>query len=140
MAGGIGREEIVAEARKWIGTPFRHQGRIRGRGVDCVGLPLCVMRDLGIADWTEDFRVYPRRPMTDRVLEICKERLIEIPLNEPELAAVDDGVAAAQTASELGRIVDVRLHHLHRRQHEQVLGALAPARPRDTAPAATPRR
>jgi cell wall-associated NlpC family hydrolase len=60
-----------------MGTPFRHLGRLRGRAVDCVGLPLCVMRDLGIADWMEDFRVYPRQPMTDRVLEVCKKRLRE---------------------------------------------------------------
>lgn len=73
----IERLKIVQEARRWLGTPFRHQGRIRGRAVDCVGLPLCVMRDLGIADWTEDFKVYPRQPMTDRVLEVCRERLNE---------------------------------------------------------------
>ena len=73
------REEIVSEARKWLGTPFRTKGRIRGRGVDCVGLPLCVMRDLGLADWTNEewARVYPDQPMTDMVLEICRARLGE---------------------------------------------------------------
>lgn len=29
---------IVAEARSWIGTPFAHQGRKKGQGVDCLGL------------------------------------------------------------------------------------------------------
>ena len=79
----ISRDQIIAEARKWLGTPFRHQGRIRGRGVDCVGLLLCVMRDLGIADWLTEFVTYPRQPMTDRVLEVCRARMIEIPLFEP---------------------------------------------------------
>lgn len=29
---------IVAEARGWIGTPYRHQGTLRGAGADCLGL------------------------------------------------------------------------------------------------------
>lgn len=29
---------IAAEAEQWIDTPFRWQGRIKGRGVDCKGL------------------------------------------------------------------------------------------------------
>lgn len=32
------RQTIIAEARSWIGTPFRHQGRRKGQGVDCLGL------------------------------------------------------------------------------------------------------
>ena len=32
------REDIVKEARSWIGTPFTHQGRARGVGVDCAGV------------------------------------------------------------------------------------------------------
>jgi len=32
------REQIVAEARTYIGTPFHHQGRLKGVGIDCVGL------------------------------------------------------------------------------------------------------
>lgn len=31
---------IVAEARGWIGTPYRHQASARGAGADCLGL-LC---------------------------------------------------------------------------------------------------
>ena len=29
---------IVAEARAWIGTPYRHQASARGAGTDCLGL------------------------------------------------------------------------------------------------------
>lgn len=32
------RAELIAEARRWIGTPFHHQGRARGAGADCIGL------------------------------------------------------------------------------------------------------
>ncbi|MDA8585743.1 NlpC/P60 family protein [Rhodobacteraceae bacterium] len=29
---------IVDEARRWIGTPYRHQAAVRGAGCDCLGL------------------------------------------------------------------------------------------------------
>lgn len=38
---------IVAAARTWIGTPYRHQASIRGVGCDCIGLVRGVLRDLG---------------------------------------------------------------------------------------------
>lgn len=41
----IGQNEIVSEARKLIGTPYRHQGRSRF-GVDCVGFIVLVMERL----------------------------------------------------------------------------------------------
>jgi NlpC/P60 family putative phage cell wall peptidase len=34
----ISRAAIIAEARTWIGTPYRHQGSLRGVGCDCLGL------------------------------------------------------------------------------------------------------
>lgn len=38
----IARDTIVAEARAWIGTPYKHQGRVRGVACDCLGLVLGV--------------------------------------------------------------------------------------------------
>ncbi|MGI6245175.1 MAG: peptidase P60 [Pseudochelatococcus sp.] len=34
----IARAQIVAEARSWIGTPYRHQAALKGVGCDCLGL------------------------------------------------------------------------------------------------------
>ena len=31
-------ERIVAEARTWAGTPYRHQASLKGVGCDCLGL------------------------------------------------------------------------------------------------------
>ncbi|OUR76600.1 hypothetical protein A9Q83_13585 [Alphaproteobacteria bacterium 46_93_T64] len=50
---------IVAEARRWIGVRWRHQGRSYHKGVDCIGLCLKVAEEL-------DFEIpeisdYPRR-------------------------------------------------------------------------------
>lgn len=57
------REDIVAEARRWIGTPYRHQASCVGSGCDCLGLLRGVWRGvLGVEsevppaysmDWSE---------------------------------------------------------------------------------------
>jgi NlpC/P60 family putative phage cell wall peptidase len=57
------RESIVAEARRWLGTPYRHQASVWGVGVDCLGLIRGVWRTLlgpepertppYTADWAE---------------------------------------------------------------------------------------
>lgn len=38
------REDIVAEARSWIGTPYKHQASLKGVGCDCLGLVRGVWR------------------------------------------------------------------------------------------------
>jgi NlpC/P60 family putative phage cell wall peptidase len=40
----MSRTRIIAEARAWIGTPYRHQGSLRGIGCDCLGLVRGVWR------------------------------------------------------------------------------------------------
>ena len=37
-------DHIVAEARAWIGTPYRHQASLKGVGCDCLGLVRGVWR------------------------------------------------------------------------------------------------
>jgi cell wall-associated NlpC family hydrolase len=51
-------ERILAEARGWLGVPWRHQGRTRA-GVDCAGLVVMVGRALGLTDY--DTTGYSRR-------------------------------------------------------------------------------
>ena len=36
----------IAEARRWIGTPYRHQAATKGAGADCLGLVRGVWREL----------------------------------------------------------------------------------------------
>ena len=40
------RPEIVAAARRYIGTPYHHQAALAGAGCDCLGLVRGVWRDL----------------------------------------------------------------------------------------------
>lgn len=42
----MNRDRIVAEARRWVGTPYRHQASTLGAGTDCLGLLRGVWRGL----------------------------------------------------------------------------------------------
>lgn len=42
------RAEIVAEAREWIGTPWKHQQYMKGVGCDCIGMVKGVALALGL--------------------------------------------------------------------------------------------
>jgi len=75
----VTRAQLIREARKWLGTPFQHQGRVRGLGVDCVGLILCVMRDLGLGDYLAAHKAYAAQPVGRLVLEACRAHLAEKP-------------------------------------------------------------
>jgi cell wall-associated NlpC family hydrolase len=50
---------LIAAARTYIGIPWLHQGRNR-QGVDCVGLLICAMADIGIE--IPDMQGYRRAP------------------------------------------------------------------------------
>ena len=43
-------DDIIRAARGWIGTPFHHQGRVKGVGVDCIGLLVGIARELELTD------------------------------------------------------------------------------------------
>lgn len=82
------RAQIVECARTFLGTPFRHQGRLKGTALDCIGLPICVGRELGIqvpdfsfmhAGQRVDAVNYASYPTDDRVLQGMKNYLKEIP-------------------------------------------------------------
>jgi cell wall-associated NlpC family hydrolase len=42
------REQLVAEARSWIPTPYRHMARVKHHGADCAMFPLEVFASLGL--------------------------------------------------------------------------------------------
>lgn len=69
--------DIVFEARKHIGVPFRHQGRNPRTGLDCIGLAVRVLSDLGIP--ISDITSYERDPNPTMMGQAI----------EPYLSAVD---------------------------------------------------
>lgn len=61
--------EVVAEARKFLGTPFRHQGRTMGVGIDCAGLIVGVGGNLGRLNF--DTRAYSHMPDGVTMKRLC---------------------------------------------------------------------
>ena len=41
-------EAVIDVARKYLGVRFRHQGRSKEEGLDCLGLLICISHDLGL--------------------------------------------------------------------------------------------
>lgn len=51
---------MIAAARACLGTPFHHQGRLPGVGLDCIGLIVVALQAVGCI--VADRRDYARRP------------------------------------------------------------------------------
>jgi len=71
-------QALIACAREYIGTPFHHQGRARGVGIDCVGLVVCAARDSGLA--VNDRTDYQRDPDGVTLVGMIAEQLDPVPL------------------------------------------------------------
>lgn len=78
---------VVAEARRWIGTPYLHQASVNGAGTDCLGLLRGVWRAVVgrepeamppyTADWAEPAR-------EEVLLRAAGRWLVQKPLGEAE--------------------------------------------------------
>ena len=53
-------ETMIAAARACLGTPFHHQGRLPGQGLDCIGLVIIALRAAGFM--VQDRQDYARWP------------------------------------------------------------------------------
>lgn len=74
----IPRQRVLVEARKWLGTPFVHQGR-NAFGLDCVGLLIVVARGLGISDY--DVSGYGRSPDPAFLRAECARLMHPVPVS-----------------------------------------------------------
>lgn len=77
----ITRAAVVAEAREWLGTPYHHQARLKGVGVDCAGLVIGVARALGIVGADMDVTGYSRRPDGTSMLAHCDAWMQHVPFD-----------------------------------------------------------
>lgn len=98
--------DVVVAARKWIGTPWAHQGRTPGVALDCAGLVICVARELGVVPEGWDVNGYGRTP-DGTLLQWFDQMLPRAPL-----AALQPGdviaVAIEHDAQHIGIIADWR--------------------------------
>jgi len=104
---------IEVEARRWLGTPFRHRGRLKGVGVDCLGLAVGVAEALGLP--VIDSLDYPRRPDAETLRAGLAAQLQRL---EPEAARPGDllRLAVNGKATHLGilsRLADGRPGLIH---------------------------
>jgi NlpC/P60 family putative phage cell wall peptidase len=84
---GAHRSRVIAAARGWIGTPYRHQASLKGVGCDCLGLLRGVWRELNgaepetalayAADWAE-------AGGGERLAEAARRHLAEIAVADAE--------------------------------------------------------
>lgn len=75
------REEVIEEARTWINTPFHHQGRVKGAGVDCAGVVIGTAEALGLLSDFNDMP-YAKSPSADQLRTTLKTYMDEIPVSE----------------------------------------------------------
>ena len=87
----MSRDDIVAEARRWIGTPYRHQASLIGAGTDCLGLVRGVWRTLvgeepeGLPPYTAD---WSETSGEEVLLEAANRWLIAKPVDRSEIGDV----------------------------------------------------
>ncbi len=82
------RAAVLAEARSWIGTPYRHMGRAKGPrgGVDCAQLVWAVFHNCGLTPflplepYAQDFFLHRD---VERYLAIVLRRALEVEYPRP---------------------------------------------------------
>jgi len=74
------RAAIIAAARACLDTPFRHQGRLPGQGLDCIGLVRWPAVACGLT--REDFRAYGRQPRPEAMHRQLCRYFDPVPLGE----------------------------------------------------------
>jgi hypothetical protein len=58
----VSRAEWALQLRSYEGTPFHHQGRLPGAGMDCPAPMICAARHFGIVSEGWDITAYPSEP------------------------------------------------------------------------------
>ncbi|HEY6021545.1 MAG TPA: NlpC/P60 family protein [Candidatus Paceibacterota bacterium] len=112
------RRKFISAARGYIGTPFHHQGRLPGVGLDCAGVIVCAAMECGLViDDVAGYAMVPSNGLLEQaVIKHCYaiERndvvsgdiLLFRFLREPQhLAIFDDGMLI-HAYNSVGRVVE----------------------------------
>jgi NlpC/P60 family putative phage cell wall peptidase len=110
------REQIVAAARGWLGTPYHHQASVKGVGCDCLGLIRGLWREL-LGDEPEALPAYTRDwgdvTGSEPLLAVARRHLL--PLANVDLARPGDMLVfrmQAGVAKHAGMLTDDE-HFIH---------------------------
>ncbi len=86
-------QQIIKQARTWLGTKYHHQGRLKksergGGGVDCLGLVIGVIDELGMQDgegnplvYADEFN-YSMYPEQGRLVRSISNHLRQVPVEQ----------------------------------------------------------
>jgi cell wall-associated NlpC family hydrolase len=85
------RRAIIAEAKTWLGTPFRARSMVKGAGCDCATFAVGVYRATGMLpedfelpkQYSVHFGLHAEKPEElDFYLRFAREAMLEIPAGE----------------------------------------------------------
>ena len=76
--------DIVTTARTWTSTPYHHQARRKGVGVDCAGLVIGVARELHMVPPDFDITGYARQPDGVSFMAWCNAHMT--PVTQADMA------------------------------------------------------
>lgn len=124
-------DEIVAAARAELGTPFKHQGRIPGKELDCIGLALIVARKWYDLPDTEAYGIMPiggklesgfdSHPLLERVKEAQAGDILIMRFGTyPQHVAICAGDTIIHSYSSVGKVVEHRYSDVWRKRTVRV--------------------
>lgn len=124
----LNKEITIAAARGCIGTPFHHQGRQKGAGLDCIGLVIHALSEGGmdIADNLD----YGRSPQAGKLeeallahgfFEVTEQQAGDVLLFRILRSPQHVGLAATESRfvhayAPLGRVIETELGPLWQRR------------------------
>lgn len=104
-------QDIVTEARSWRNTPFLHQGRLKGLGVDCAGFVAMVAQNVGLTEVEIPHDYKPREDGT-AMMAMLSQHLDFIPTSEARpgdvLALCDEMLREPDIPRHLAFVTEVR--------------------------------
>lgn len=124
----MNRQDVVTAARGWMDTPYRHQARAKGLGVDCIGLVIGVARELSLVAPDFDVNGYRRRPDGTTLMRLSLQHMVAVEYEAMQAGDVvvvafdtdpqhfgiladyrHGGLSMIHAASGHGRVIETRL-------------------------------
>ena len=76
-------KDVITISKTYLDTPWKHQGRVKGVGIDCAGLIIKVMEELEF-DISFDIMAYERMPDGLKLAQLCNENAIQKNIKDVE--------------------------------------------------------
>lgn len=101
-------QAFIDEVLSWEGTRFHHMGRVKGAGVDCVGIAFKSAQAVGFQ--AEDMPFYPKTPINGMFEEHIRKQ------TDP----VTDGIIR------LGDLIMLQFKEVNQHQHLAIVTSIDP--------------